>query len=48
MGRRHPSTSPSLRRGAVRFYCRFHANMGMQGAFFFNEGDTVVTGTTGG
>jgi plastocyanin len=34
--------------GAVRFYCRFHANMGMQGAFFFNEGDTVVTGTTGG
>ena len=34
--------------GAVRFYCRFHGNMGMQGAFFFNEGDTVVTGTTGG
>jgi plastocyanin len=34
--------------GAVRFYCRFHGNMGMQGAFFFNEGDSVVTGTTGG
>jgi plastocyanin len=34
--------------GAVRFYCRFHTNMGMQGAFFFNEGDAVVTGTTGG
>ena len=34
--------------GAVRFYCRFHGNMGMQGAFFFNEGDAVVTGTTGG
>jgi plastocyanin len=33
--------------GAVRFYCRFHGNMGMQGAFFFNEGDAVVTGTTG-
>jgi plastocyanin len=34
--------------GAVRFYCRFHGGQGMQGAFFFNEGDTVVTGTTGG
>jgi plastocyanin len=34
--------------GAVRFYCHFHADMGMQGAFFFNEGDTVMTGTTGG
>jgi plastocyanin len=34
--------------GAVRFYCRFHGSMGMQGAFFFKEGDQVVTGTTGG
>ena len=34
--------------GAVRFYCRFHGGEGMQGAFFFNEGDAVVTGTTGG
>jgi plastocyanin len=34
--------------GAVRFYCRFHGGQGMQGAFFFNEGDAVVTGTTGG
>jgi plastocyanin len=34
--------------GAVRFYCRFHGDQGMQGAFFFNEGDAVMTGTTGG
>ena len=35
--------------GAVRFYCRFHQDRGMQGAFFFNEGDTVGTGSaTGG
>jgi plastocyanin len=34
--------------GAVRFYCRFHGGVGMQGAFFFTEGDAVVTGTTGG
>ena len=30
--------------GAVAFYCRFHQDRGMQGAFFFNEGDTVTTG----
>jgi plastocyanin len=33
--------------GAVAFYCRFHKDRGMQGAFFFNEGDTVTTGTAG-
>ena len=27
--------------GAFRFYCRFHAERGMQGAFFFNAGDSV-------
>lgn len=27
--------------GAFRFYCRFHAERGMQGAFFFNPGDSV-------
>lgn len=27
--------------GAVRYYCRFHAAAGMQGAFYANEGDTV-------
>ena len=27
--------------GAVRYYCRFHADQGMQGAFYTNEGDTV-------
>jgi plastocyanin len=30
--------------GAVQFHCDFHDGMGMQGAFFFNEGDTVATG----
>jgi plastocyanin len=30
--------------GAVAFYCRFHKDRGMQGAFFFKEGDVVVTG----
>jgi len=30
--------------GAVRFYCRFHASQGMQGAFFFTAGDTVAPG----
>lgn len=35
--------------GAVRFYCRFHAGQGMQGAFYLNPGDTVTnTGTSGG
>jgi len=28
--------------GAVRFYCRFHAGQGMQGAFYLNAGDTVA------
>lgn len=27
--------------GATAWYCRFHKSQGMQGAFFFNEGDTV-------
>ena len=27
--------------GAVRYYCRFHADRGMQGAFYANEGDAV-------
>jgi plastocyanin len=31
--------------GATRFYCRFHHDQGMQGAFFFNEGDTIATGS---
>ena len=30
--------------GAVQFHCNFHDGMGMQGAFFFNEGDTVAAG----
>jgi plastocyanin len=30
--------------GAVQFHCNFHDGMGMQGAFFFNEGDTVASG----
>jgi len=29
--------------GATAWYCRFHKGQGMQGAFFFNEGDTVNT-----
>lgn len=28
--------------GAVRFYCKFHASQGMQGAFYFQAGDTVA------
>ena len=28
--------------GTVAFYCRFHKSLGMQGAFFFNAGDTVA------
>jgi plastocyanin len=31
--------------GAVRFYCRFHAGQGMQGAFFSKAGDTVAPGS---
>jgi plastocyanin len=27
--------------GAVRYYCRFHADQGMQGAFYAKDGDTV-------
>ena len=30
--------------GAVQFHCNFHDGMGMQGAFFFKEGDTVAAG----
>lgn len=30
--------------GAVRFFCRFHQGQGMQGAFYFNAGDTVAPG----
>ncbi len=33
--------------GAVRFYCRFHQGQGMQGAFYFNAGDTVAPGAPG-
>lgn len=33
--------------GAVRFYCRFHAAQGMQGAFYVTAGATV-TGSSGG
>ncbi|MGH9185343.1 MAG: cupredoxin domain-containing protein [Acidimicrobiales bacterium] len=35
--------------GATAFFCRFHQGRGMQGAFFFEEGDTVqgITGTSG-
>lgn len=32
--------------GAVAFYCRFHKGQGMQGAFFFNAGDSVGSGGT--
>jgi plastocyanin len=28
--------------GAVRYYCHFHADQGMQGAFYANAGDTVT------
>jgi plastocyanin len=36
--------------GATLFYCRFHQSKGMQGAFFFKDGDTVnaAAATTGG
>ncbi len=33
--------------GAVAFYCRFHQDRGMQGAFFFHQGDTVMAGSAG-
>ena len=32
--------------GAIRYYCRLHADQGMQGAFYANAGDTV-DGLTG-
>ena len=31
--------------GAVEFHCRFHDAQGMKGAFYFNEGDTVSSGS---
>ena len=35
--------------GATEFHCNFHQASGMQGAFFFNAGDTVAgTGAGGG
>src|SRR3954453_17868167 len=30
--------------GATEYHCRFHQSSGMQGAFFFNEGDAVAAG----
>ncbi|HEX2054747.1 MAG TPA: cupredoxin domain-containing protein [Actinomycetota bacterium] len=27
--------------GAFRFYCKLHADKGMQGAFYFNDGDQI-------
>lgn len=30
---------------ATRFYCRLHVDRGMQGAFYFTEGDPVSTGS---
>lgn len=32
--------------GATAFYCRFHRDAGMQGAFYFEEGDAVGAGAT--
>jgi plastocyanin len=34
--------------GATEFHCSFHQSQGMQGAFFFNEGDTVGAAGSGG
>jgi plastocyanin len=34
--------------GATEFHCRFHQSSGMQGAFFFNEGDTLAGGSGSG
>jgi plastocyanin len=31
---------------AIRFYCRLHVEKGMQGAFYFTEGDPVSATTT--
>ena len=30
--------------GAVTYYCQFHKDQGMQGAFYFKSGDTASTG----
>ena len=32
--------------GAVAFYCKFHKGQGMQGALYFNAGDTVAPGAS--
>jgi plastocyanin len=34
--------------GATEFHCRFHQSNGMQGSFFFKDGDTVVGASPGG
>jgi plastocyanin len=34
--------------GATEYHCRFHQASGMQGAFFFNKGDTVAAGSGSG
>ena len=34
--------------GATEFHCRFHQSSGMQGAFFFNAGDTLAGGSGAG
>jgi plastocyanin len=34
--------------GATPFYCRFHRDGGMQGAFFFEEGDSAGAGEDSG
>jgi plastocyanin len=33
--------------GASEYHCSFHQGSGMQGAFFFNTGDTIGSGTPG-
>jgi plastocyanin len=34
--------------GATEYHCRFHQSSGMQGAFFFNDGDTLAGGSGAG
>jgi plastocyanin len=34
--------------GATEYHCQFHQSSGMQGAFFFNTGDTVAGAGAGG
>ena len=41
-GKKQSVEVPLPSSGAVRFYCKFHASQGMQGAFFFHAGDTVA------